>query len=881
MSDMKTGKPRLTESFRLSALVVAFSLLWCIGTARGAEDAWPRRMDTAKYVITIYQPQLESIEGDRLTGRAALSVTEKTKKTPVFGVVWMRARMDTDRNNRVATFHDIKVTDVRFPEVTEEQKQQLREILEKQMAEWETTTSLDRIVTAVEALDKEKRGDEALRNSPPRIIFMPRPSVLVLIDGDPRMVALEQTSYMRVVNTPFLIVYDPSTKIHYLRGGTVWLTASDIKGPWKEAESVPDPIKALGEVKKEADKKDSGTKKAEKALDLRPEVIVSTEPAELIAADGEPEWSTISGTNLLYMSNTESNVFLYTTSQQYFALLSGRWFSTKSLTDGPWSYVEPHALPADFAKIPPDSVKGFVLVSVPTTTQAKDAVADTYIPQTAVIDRKTATTEVKYDGDPRFEAIEGTNLQYAVNTTTPTFLSGTKYYAVESGIWYEADSPTGPWRVSVAPPADVNRIPPSNPHYNVKYTKVYDYTDDVAYVGYTSGYTGSYVDNGTVVYGTGYAYPSYQSTNVYYPYPATYGYAATYNPYGAYWGYAPAYYNPVTWFTAAAVGVASAAIWASVWDDHHHWYGGGWWGRGGYNYNNINHIHNNVVWNRPGYRPGGWRPGDRYPGYGRPGDWRPGDRYPGYGRPGVGQRPGLGRPGVGTLPARPNLYDRPGVSDRLAGRDRMARPGRGEPGAALRPGGIEGRPGARPDARPGVRPGGRPETRPGRESVKMTRPATRDAAANNVFADREGNVLRRDAKGNWQQRDQGRWASVSGDQAARVGAGKAGRGGVSRPAQQPRTNANIGSLNRDASSRYRGAERAQSFNQAKSQGGGGRGAFSRSSGGGGRSSGGAAFRGGGGGGGGGRSISRGGGASRGGGMSRGGGGARGGGGRRR
>lgn len=57
-----------------------------------------------------------------------------------------------------------------------------------------------------------------------------------------------------------------------------------------------------------------------------------------------------------------------------------------------------------------------------------------------------------------------------------------------------------------------------------------------------------------------------------------------------------------------------------------------------------------------------------------------------------------------------------------------------------------------------------------------------------------GNVLRRDAKGNWQQRDQCRWASVSGAQGVRVGAGKADRPGVSRPAQPFRTNADSGIL---------------------------------------------------------------------------------------
>ena len=52
----------------------------------------------------------------------------------------------------------------------------------------------------------------------------------------------------------------------------------------------------------------------------------------------------------------------------------------------------------------------------------------------------------------------------------------------------------------------MDKIPPSNPRYNAKYVKVYESTDDTVTVGYTPGYTGSYVDNGTVVYGTGYDY---------------------------------------------------------------------------------------------------------------------------------------------------------------------------------------------------------------------------------------------------------------------------------------------------------------------------------------------------------------------------------------
>jgi hypothetical protein len=99
--------------------------------------------------------------------------------------------------------------------------------------------------------------------------------------------------------------------------------------------------------------------------------------------------------------------------------VSGRWFRSNSLLNGPWSYVTAADLPPDFAEIPVDSPKASILVSVPGTPQAEEALIANQIPQTAVISRKEATLVVKYYGAPDFQLIEGTHLLYAVNTTTP------------------------------------------------------------------------------------------------------------------------------------------------------------------------------------------------------------------------------------------------------------------------------------------------------------------------------------------------------------------------------------------------------------------------------------------------------------------------------
>jgi len=808
--------------------VAIFTILaWTLmlgGPVLAAQDPWPKRFEHPKGTVVMYQPQMEDFKDDVLTARAAVSVKTKEMKAPVFGAVWLSGRVLTDRDTRMATIDEVKVTDAKFPGAKPEQLEKLKTFLNTEMAQWSVPISLDRLLAALEVVEKEQAGDRGLKNEPPKVIFVNHPAVLVPLDGDPKLLSVPKSTLMRVANTPFLMLYDSVAKTYYLKGGADWLAATDLKGPWKDLDQVPEAIKTLEAAAKQAAQGKGAPDKVEAKAGKMPEVIVSTVPTELLATDGEPQYTPIKDTNLLYVSNTESNIFMDTGTQEHYALISGRWFKTKSLAEGPWSYVATNQLPADFAKIPENSVKGFVLVNVAGSPQAKEAVLENSIPQTATIDRKKGTTKVNYAGEPKFDKIADTNLEYAVNTGTAVFKEGAKYYAVDQGVWYEANSPNGPWTVSVNPPKEVDKIPPSNPRYNAKYVKVYESSDDTVTVGYTPGYTGSYVDNGTVVYGTGYDYSGYSAPDAYIPPPATYGYAAAYDPYAGSWGYQTPYYNPGSWLmaglTAAAVGVGVAAI-ADNWWGHGsgYWGGGGYWGAGGYNNVNINNIHNNVI-NRPGQRPSDWKPGDRP---GRPGD-----------RPGLkpGDRPG--RPS--TLPAnRQNLYNRPGNENRLASRP-------GQP--ATRPaGGVAG-------GKPGQAARPKAETRPA-QAARPAQPKVRPAGGqNNVLADRNGNVYKRDNQGNYQQRQGNQWSKPGAERPATRPAAstrpspRPERPAASprptpsaRPAAAPRPSFDSGQLNRDFAARQRGEMRTQNFQRASaasrpSFGGGGGGG--RGSGGGGR-----------------------------------------------
>ena len=211
-----------------------------------------------------------------------------------------------------------------------------------------------------------------------------------------------------------------------------------------------------------------------------------------------PQFDSIPNTGLEYVKNTTANIFRDTSSLDHYILLAGRWFRAKSLENGPWGFVDGKSLPEEFANIPESSPKAGVLVSVAGTGPAKEALIANAIPQTATITRNEAQLLVKYDGDPQFKRIEGTDLQYAVNTATPVIQADDKnYYAVENAVWFASVTPVGPWAVATSVPEAIYSIPPSSSLHYVTYVKVYRSTPDVVYVGYTPGYYGTVVSSTT------------------------------------------------------------------------------------------------------------------------------------------------------------------------------------------------------------------------------------------------------------------------------------------------------------------------------------------------------------------------------------------------
>ena len=767
-------------TFMLLALHSGGGILAALAeTEEPTTDQWPREITVSQGTVLIYQPQLEAYRGNKATFRAVVSAQKTDAPAPVFGVVWFATRVDTDRDTRMVTFNDIKAERMAFPHTTKEQEQKYARFLEDNIATWDQLTmSLDRLLAMTAALERQKAGADNLQNTPPKIIFSPIPAELILINGEPVIRDVENSDLKRVMNTPCLILFSPAAKTYYLKGKTAWCSAADANGPWQQEQNPPSAVVEAAQKIEGRSTTEEGEKLKSKVV---PRIIVATEPTELILSEGTPKYAPISSTNLTYLSNTDSNVIMDVSNQKYYVLITGRWFCGPSLEKGPWEFVPSNKLPADFMKIPLGSDMGHVLAFVEGTEEAQEAVEDAQIPQTAAI-KRSATINVTYDGEPKFEKIQGTGMEYAVNTQFSVIHCQTMYYCCDQAVWYEAHQPRGSWTVSTAVPKEIYSIPPSSPVYNVTNVQIYESTPDTVYTGYTAGYTGSYVQNGTVVYGTGYNYPGYSSTIVYYPAPVTYGYAPVYDPMTGFWSFTTGL------FMGAIIGSAASSNWWGPCGYHHwdddwdHW---GHWGGDvdidvDYNKVEIGDINRIKGPNRPGNRPGRVnRPG----GLDGRGGRGPGDK--------------IGKPGTRptTLPGRDNIYNRP---DNLA---RNADIGKGRPAAGKAP------------VQKGPQDALRDKTKPVASPAQPDKRGSAGKQQNNVFADRDGNVYRKSEKG-WEARDQNNWSKPE-----------------ARDNTRKSFENNRPSLDRDNKARERGAEKTKNFERSRSsnrdggrsKGGGGRG----------------------------------------------------------
>lgn len=581
----------------LSPVGLTSEVAWAQDTAQPAAaqaatqpaPSWPKSYDVGTDTLQVYQPLIESWSGDQVSGRAAIALGPKDG-TPVYGTARFSARVAVDKPSRQARLGPISIDRVDVPS-DPSQAARLKSALQSRIPSAGITVALDQLQTSYAAA-KELSAElnQPVDNTPPAIIFTSTPTLLVLVSGDPVLKPVAGApDFQRVMNSRALILVDRDGAA-FLEATGYWYRADRLGGSFAEIGSVPSSVVDAAKAAEREDAPDAMLPEDGKRPASPPAIMIATTPTELIQTKGTAELQPVAGTSLLTMTNADHAVFMDPNGNQYYVLISGRWFKAGDLK-GPWAFVPPSSLPADFAKISPNDPKASVLVSVPGTPQAKEAAIAATIPQTATVSRSTALNVV-YDGAPRFEAIKGTQLSYAVNTATPVIeLDAGAFYAVANGVWFTAASPFGPWRVADVVPDVIYTIPVSSPVHYVTYVHVYAATADAVTVGYTPGYFGVALSDGLVVYGTGYSCTGYVGT-VWYGCPVTYGYGADFaldTAAGFAFGFA----------TGWAIGAASP-WWGPYW-------GVGPWG-GAWTHINVNATNIYGRW-------GGWATADHAWGY--------------------------------------------------------------------------------------------------------------------------------------------------------------------------------------------------------------------------------------------------------------------------
>jgi hypothetical protein len=511
-----------------------------------ADTGWPRTLTLKSGTAVWYQPQVQSWTNQKkLVGWAAVSYTPNGAKEPALGTIKIEGDTRVALDDRVVQL-DFNITEYNFKTLKPDQVKSLLTDVQA-LPTNQRVMDLDRFTAYVKDSPLIPKNVEGIKADPPKIYSASAPAALLGLDGPVIWSAIEGVDLKFAANTNWDLFEHGPSATYYLRYNDSWLQAKAVEGPWTAAGTLPDSFKKLpaGDNWKDVKTAVPGKKLNAKTT---PKITVSTEPAEMILLDGAPNYLVVEGTsNLLWVSNTESDLFRVGRDGDYYYLVAGRWFKAAELT-GPWTFAS-LTLPADFKKIPIEHPRSRVLASVPGTAEATEGVLLASVPRTARVNiKEVKAPEVAYSGGaPIFKPIEGAQgLEQAVNTDKDIIKSGNDYYLCYQGVWFLSSSPTGPFAVATSVPKNIYAIPVSSPVHHVTYVTVEDddNSDEWVTFAYVAAYTGVMIGWGCAVWGSGWYYPPYYYGGFYGYYPRTYGMSAWYNPYTGGYGRGYGAYGP-------------------------------------------------------------------------------------------------------------------------------------------------------------------------------------------------------------------------------------------------------------------------------------------------------------------------------------------------
>ena len=490
---------------------------------------WPQDVTSNGKTYRVFQPRITGLDGARAYLVTQVSMTSADGK-PATGEALLQAEVmasDVPGEVEINQFSVRSFTIDGKPAADAD-----RTALSQSLFVVAMTTTRPIMLQDMRLVNARGSSTPGLSSDVPSIMVAAQPTLLLFVDGEPRLAPIGTSGWMAVTNTPHILLKAPDGK-WWTRVAGKWDTAASLTQAFAPTADMPakDVVAALGKAQDLATDiaRTPALVKAPKQVFATPKVV--TKPTVLVAIDGAPQLADACP-GVQSVKNTNS-ILLTLDGSSFYLLASGRWFRTTSLGSAAWTLVAAAEVPAQFAKLPKTKRYEAARCAVPGTTEANESVLAAREIRTVTLNRAGAQPKFTVaggmpQGDAAWKQVEGTAVKWLPGASQPVLMVDGTFYCCDSGAWFMAPAVTGPWSACDKVPAAIYSIPPSCPVYACTYVWVFGSTPDTVTYGFSAGYLGTYLVDGTPVYGTGFAYGA-AGTTAYQPYPLTYGFDASYD----------------------------------------------------------------------------------------------------------------------------------------------------------------------------------------------------------------------------------------------------------------------------------------------------------------------------------------------------------------
>ena len=468
------------------------------GTASPASTAWPQVVRDGDRAFTVFAPCFVSYDGANALIEQAVVRGDGANRAAGAGRATIAAAAVPGAGAGELELNGFVVQSLSFDGAAapEDERASLqRAIGGRAFATTRRAVTHDMVITNLRGASTDGLGDDA-----PAFRVERRRTALVTLDGEPRAVPVAGTGWNRIGNTPFVVLQAPDGSFRVRLGPARWMASGTLADGYAPCDAPPaDVLAALGPQPVAA-----GTGMAPAATPKpAPAVVVVTEPTVLVWTDGDPQPVPVA-TGVEWVPN--AHPVLLRAGDAWWTLGSGRWFRASAL-DGAWARVAPADVPAAFAMLPSGSTFAAAKASVPHTPEAVNAVASTLERRAITVSRSDAYCSTRWNGEPAWQPVGTTPMRISVNASQPVLESGGRWYCCDNAVWFTAAAPTGPWDLCEALPDEIDTAPPGSAAFPLTFVDVLASDDRSVTFAWTPGYFGTYVDAGTVVFGSGWAAP--------------------------------------------------------------------------------------------------------------------------------------------------------------------------------------------------------------------------------------------------------------------------------------------------------------------------------------------------------------------------------------